>query len=270
MVFDFNFPQFNLRNASTKEQVIYFLSVEWPLSVKQIYNKVSKESKSGISYQAVHKVVQELVGNKVIERHGTEFSLSKKWIQNNKSFFDGLNLNYSGIPSESVLLFNNLYEVDKFLVELCHKGLVGKKNPEVCLYWNHFWIPLLISKKEYFEIKLLAEMADGYSVTPAKTVLDQWCANFWRKSNLKVKIGVKQNSFADLLVFEDIVVQVFYPKKIKDPLNSFFSKTKKIRDLDREKLFEQIFEKPVKIPVILTVNKWVAEELKNRIKEYFK
>src|SRR3989344_3021106 len=76
-------------------------------------------------------------------------------------------------------------------------------------------------------------MADGYSVTPAKTVLDQWCANFWRKSNLKVKIGVKQNSFADLLVFEDIVVQVFYPKKIKDPLNSFFSKTKKIRGLDR-------------------------------------
>lgn len=255
--------------GSAKKSIVLLLSGEWPLSAKEVHSRLERQGVS-VSYQAVHKSINELLSDGILEKRESDFELSKAWIQSNKSFFDGLNLRYSKAPSESTFVFNNLYEVDKFLVNFTKNALAGKEKPVVCLFWTHAWIPLFLSKPEYYEMKLLAQAAEGYSVTSGNTPVDKWCQNFWKKNNLNFKLGIKDNSIADLVVFEDVVIQVFYPREIKKELDNYFAKTKNIKDLNPEELFEKIFEKPVKIPVTITVNKVLAEELKARIKGYFK
>ena len=46
------------KNAtSTREKIISILAADWPLTGKEIYNKLSKENGFTATYQAVHKTI---------------------------------------------------------------------------------------------------------------------------------------------------------------------------------------------------------------------
>ena len=56
----------NNSKKNVKSAVIEILSLEWPLSAKEVYNKVKKITDKNITYQAVYKTIKELVEKKVI------------------------------------------------------------------------------------------------------------------------------------------------------------------------------------------------------------
>ncbi|MBU2476148.1 hypothetical protein KKG83_01620 [Candidatus Micrarchaeota archaeon] len=58
--------------------------------------------------------------------------------------------------------------------------------------------------------------------------------------------------------------------KIIKKVSKEFKKIKKIEDLNIDKIFTEIFEKKVGIPMIVNKNRILAEQLKEKVKNYFK
>ena len=111
---------------------------------------------------------------------------------------------------------------------------------------------------------------DLYAVGRGNTKIDQWCAQFWEQYEVKKKLGVDCAAIADLIIYKDIVIEVFYSAEIKKELDSFYEKAKNIKDLDITHMFEKIFLKSTKINVVIHHNEALAEELKEQTLNYFK
>ena len=82
-------------NASSKEKITHILSEYWPLTSKQKFEKLKRNYSQEISYQAVHKMINELTEENILEKNNTQYSLSKKWITSNKQYFENIDKLYS-------------------------------------------------------------------------------------------------------------------------------------------------------------------------------
>lgn len=93
--------------------------------------------------------------------------------------------------------------------------------------------------------------------------------DFWKKLGVNEKIGVKGAYGIDMLIFKDIIVQVFYPPKIKREIDKVYASTKDPSKLNIEEFFKTVFEKKTRIPVLITHNEAVAKELFEQTKSLF-
>ena len=71
---------------STKDQIISLLSENWPLSAKEIYNRLQREQASEITYQAVHKTLGEMSEEGILTKEEKGYRISDSWIKNLKEF----------------------------------------------------------------------------------------------------------------------------------------------------------------------------------------
>jgi len=69
-----------------KNILIRLLAEEWPLTTKKLFKKARLEFGKGMSYQAVHKALQELVSLKVVACKCKEYSLEPFWLQEIEAF----------------------------------------------------------------------------------------------------------------------------------------------------------------------------------------
>jgi len=69
------------RSISRKELVVKILSEEWPLSIRQIHERMKRMYAVDCSYQAVFKHVKELGTKGIIESDGRQYSLSLEWME---------------------------------------------------------------------------------------------------------------------------------------------------------------------------------------------
>ncbi|MBU0636218.1 hypothetical protein KKE06_04295 [Candidatus Micrarchaeota archaeon] len=166
---------------------------------------------------------------------------------------------------------NSLYEVDSILLDLLSNQQPQSPNKEFLgLIWNHFWLPLFVSKKEYLKLKNLGQKFDLYAISINKTPLDEWCTQFWNQIGGHAKIKYNPKIGQDFLVYPNTVIQVYYPKKILQKLNQYYKKTKTIKQLDINQLFEQIMLHPTPISITINQNQTLANQLKNQILNKFK
>src|SRR3989344_7743488 len=73
--------------ASSKDKIISILSKQWPLTSKEIFERLKREYAQETTYQAAHKTIQELVNENILEKDGNKYGLSKIWIMSNQQFF---------------------------------------------------------------------------------------------------------------------------------------------------------------------------------------
>ena len=95
MTLNITIPQLNSNSKSTKDMVISLLSQKWPLSAKEIYNSMRREFGAEFSYQAVHKILNELQQEKILEKNGMSYQISKNWIEQVKKFSSDLDEKYT-------------------------------------------------------------------------------------------------------------------------------------------------------------------------------
>jgi len=274
-------PVVNGEKFSCKDVIVSLLAYESPLSAKQIHLKAKRKYCLDVSYQAVHKSLNELLENKIIEKKGKEYVLSMEWIDSIKKFTEQIlsNKNNSTTILQAInnetsnLYFENLASVDRFLLSAT-EAITGKEKIILCLYWFHAWTPLFFSKEGYEKIVGLAQKAKSYVLIKGETPLDKWCELTCQRcapnGAYSFRTGIKDLNVADFFVFEDYIFQAFYPKKIVDLADKEFKKIKKIEDLNIDRIFTEIFEKKVGIPVIVNKNSVLAQQLKQKVKSYFK
>ncbi len=79
-------PEFGAKGLTTKDTVLSILSVEWPLASNRIHRLVVKKLDRAVSYQAVHKVLKQMVENKVLEKRGKGYLIDVHWLNHLESF----------------------------------------------------------------------------------------------------------------------------------------------------------------------------------------
>jgi DNA-binding PadR family transcriptional regulator len=263
---------------TTKDGIVYILSQNWPLSARKIYSSLKKNNNGrDVSYQAVHKTLKSLVDAGILEREGRDYRISGEWIEETGKFISDLKDRYSKgkkpvLDSESQFVFHTIYDVDKFMVEMEERLVdkTSKEKPLVCLHWSHYWIPLFLEKQVYRKMKDMVKFVRYYCVVSGDTPVDRWCEEFWKKNNVNSVCGVGDTGVSDYMVLGDMVMQIFYPKDIMKEMDDIFSSARSIHDIKMENFFEQVFERKTTIPVTITGNPVLAEQLRNRILSHFK
>ncbi len=270
-------PVLNGEKASSKDVIISLLAYEQKLSAKQIHARTKRKYALNISYQAVHKTLNELMEKGIIEKKGKEYELNLNWINSLKKFTEQLlskednNLTVLEVINKDIsnFYFEDLAAVDRFLLSTREAISTEEKKP-LYFYWFHSWIPLFFSKEGYSKMKTLAENTLLYVLIKGDTSLDKWCGQILRKFNQKnFKTNITDFNMPEVIVYEDYIFQVFYPKNIIDEVNKEFKKIKKIEDLDVEGLFTKVFERKVGIPLTVTKNPEIAKQLKEKFEAYF-
>jgi len=259
---------------STREEIVALLSENWPQSVKKIHSAINRQN-GGISYQGVHKTVQQMESEGVVEKHGSAYQLSREWIRQLKTVSGNLETAYENGPKETALqgkvfVFDSVNETDRFFVKLMNSHSAEGKKPVVCLHWRHLYTPLFISKEEYAQIAELAKNFDFYSLCRGDTIVDGWCAKFWRRQGVKQINGTDVAATIDLLVIGDTVVETHYPFEIKRQWDETYEEIKNLDKLEVDKLFEDIFERKTKVKVIVYRDPHIAEEIRKQTFSHFK
>ncbi|MBI5553928.1 MAG: hypothetical protein HY917_04275 [Candidatus Diapherotrites archaeon] len=256
----------DFNSVSSKDLVVQVLAQKWPLKTKSIHSAISHEFGREMSYQAVHKHLNELLERKVVVKNADGFKLNLEWIDLTQKEASRLLEKYrsnSGAGPQSAYLLNSLHEVDQFLL-----GLVGqnipKDRPFLGVYWNHFYVPLMAFNKDYYLIQQLASNFDSLFMTSGSTAIDSWCAGWWNRFGVKTLTGVKPGIPENSLIYGDFLVQVIYPKELQKAIHSLYKSAKRVEELDLHKLFELINQKN-EIPVLVTRDQVVAGKMRGEM-----
>jgi len=119
---------------STKSLIISSLGNDFPLSLNQVSKEVRKQK--NISYQAVFKVMGELVKGRIVDKIDKQYFLNKDWVDGQTKDFSryysnyfNINYNQNEIYPESliqVFKFQSLREMVDFIMQGYVKGLISK------------------------------------------------------------------------------------------------------------------------------------------------
>ncbi len=91
------------QSKSCKELILSFLSQKWPLSTNEIYQLLRKTS--GITYQAAHKAVNELVDGKVLIKSEKKYQLNSHYVKTQHKHWEAVETKYATGQSGNVGVF---------------------------------------------------------------------------------------------------------------------------------------------------------------------
>lgn len=93
----------HIPNTSLKECIVRILSSEWPLTTKEIYNRIALQKKAG--YGSVYKALNELVSMGIVSKESREYKLNHAWINDLLSFSMKAKVIYESRPEQAKLAF---------------------------------------------------------------------------------------------------------------------------------------------------------------------
>ncbi len=118
------------RNTSqVKELIVEVLSTAYPLSAHKVYQQIVNTFNISISYQRVHKILQEMVQYGVLKEVNREYVINTEWIDQLLELGERIKRNYLNQPSTiapSTKSSNNSYAV----LSLYHKALTEQLEIE--------------------------------------------------------------------------------------------------------------------------------------------
>jgi len=252
--------------TTLKDEILQLLADKPNPEAKKIHAGISQNR---VTYQAVHKTILEMNQAGIIEKDSfSRYRLNPAWLQKIKRFaHDALiKTEPDAAIDYCVLHLDSIGAVDDFLVQFGSKHY--QKNRTLCLNWSHFWIPLFENQATYAAMKQMILSSKTYGITPSTTPVDRWCADYWRKNGAKEKTGCGHAGL-DFLTYAGYFVQIFYPQDIRKKLDAYYAKAKTIRQLDLDGLYENVFRKKTKIPVLIIRDEKLAKHVEEEVKRYF-
>jgi len=278
MSLNLTLPQMG-EKATTKDYIISLLGYDWPLTIKKVYHLIKKRYGHDVTYQAVYKTINELHNKEVIEKKDAGYQINLKWLKRLHGYTEVIETNYytknrlkliEGIKDArkegniNVLTFETFFDVEKYLYYLQKHYILNSKDKEtICVHHNHEWRPLFYLRAEYNWIRKMKELGHKTCILCAgNTIIDKWCSDFYKSIGCDIKLNVNCASTCELMVFGDVIIQVYLPSDIKDRMKKQFFKIKDLRKINQKSLIDNIFEKKTDIQVIINKDAKIAEQIK--------
>ena len=282
MAIDISIPQLISKSKSTKDIIIAILSSEWPLSEKKIYNKAIREHSLNISYQAVHKLLLQLLDDKVLEKQGKEYSLSKDWIKTVKHSAATLDLHYSSkigvnelkdLHKKDVanLTFIGILELARFLIGVYMQYPTPKNKPNICL-WRNIYSIVGLKDEDYEELKSVFAKTPYYIISQEDNLVDRMFADGLKGFGAKyIKFGVEcATPLCDTMVIGDYVGQIWYSPEFRHLWHLQNKQPKAINEFDMAHHLTLMRDANPIINMVITRNRFLAEQIREEYLKYFK
>lgn len=277
MAFNIIVPEPSNNPKNTKDAVITALTYEWPLTLKQIYNKIKKQYSYSSTYQSVYKAVKELVEKKVLQEKNKKYEIDIEWIKKLQSFTDIVETNYyakqkiysiAGLTESNsnqditILNFETLFDAEKYLYYFMKTELFKKKNQIICYQINHEWKPLFYLRAEYnYYTRLIEKGHKIYLLSSSNYYLEELFKDFYKFVGVNFKTSKILQS-QDIIAFDDYFIQIFIPEEIKLLIK------RGLENKDIMGLFKTLNKKSV-IKLIINKDSYLANEIKKQITSKF-
>lgn len=204
---------------NTKDLIVHILSKQWPLTTKKLFFILNKEHNLGITYQAVHKALNQLIGSKVIEKKGKDYLLCIDWLENLKKFVERAEVGYfkdkdkllEYLKKHSIinLYFDTKIELGCFIITDFSKFPNPEKKPSI-YRWKHMYCLIGLPNDVLNNLNQLTANEEQYIVCNKTDPFDIFLAETFRKMGGKVKMGVTCARTHDTFVHGDYEARVFW------------------------------------------------------------
>jgi hypothetical protein len=269
-----------------KDIVIDVLSFEWPLSLSQLHNRVSKNYRCSTSCQATYKAICELLREDVLTKQDKLYSVNMKWIEKLQDFANHVESNYKNenkVPlidgilraktenNVTILTFDSTLDMDKMWMNIKKQYYKNLDQENEITFWegNHCWWLLTYPESEYSELEKLKEKkVRHFFINHGNSDLDRHAKKFYNSVGIPFKIDKKPVE-CDIGVFGDTIMQVYLPKEIKEKIDDIYKKHKDPSKINIPEFIKNVLNKKVTIQLVLTKNKEIAEQLKQKIMKDF-
>ncbi|MBS3134082.1 HAD-IB family hydrolase [Candidatus Woesearchaeota archaeon] len=275
---------FSMKNT-VKDNIISILLHEFPLSVRDIHAIIKEKHSKNVTYQAVHKTVKQLYKDQILLEKDRKFFINQKWILNIKNLiknFDNESFKHSAIQSKGIknlkqegdvqnITFESLGDAEKYRKELQLQYISRKKHKSpYCSQSQHLKSPIVYSERS---IKVLDEVKKYktrcFLLVRGNSVIDEWCANYYRNDFVKIKTGVRCAELCELYVMGDLILQLYIPKILKKTFEEYYNNVKDISELNVPSFHKAIYERKTKVRMLVYKNTEIAEQIRKQTLSYF-
>ncbi|MFH1850401.1 MAG: hypothetical protein ABH879_09570 [archaeon] len=279
-------PQMHREEGNAKDLVFSILTLEQPLSIIELMNRVHRQYNTAMTYQAVRKAVRALAGQGVLRKEGRKYSIKKEWILEVKGYFDTLLAKYSdgkhvssftaslGRENYAVYTFSTLLEVDNFWGDMMwywadHIGEnEDKEFVGYCYY--HWWYLINLGRETRLYSHLLSKGISCHHIFPLDLPLNRWSAKLYGEVGVHVKLSSGRemdaiDDFVDVNILGDTVIQVKYPKSVVEELRRFYVTYKSTQEMSMKEV-AKIVHATCDVKFITFRNPVIAKNLRHTYK----
>lgn len=278
MTFEILIPEITNRPKNTKDAIINILTVEWPLTLRNIFYKIKKQYAYSSTYQSVYKAVKELCEKNVLKEKDKRYEINIDWIKKVQSFTDIVETNYyakqrlqnlSGLKESKlgkdliILNFESIFDAEKYLYYFMKTELFKKRKDVICFQMNSEWRPLFYLRAEYNYYKRLKKRGHKfYFLCSGDSYLEGLSKKFYKSIGINYKT-VKQSFTSDVLVFHDYFIQIFIPEQLKNKIEKCLDKK------DIMALLKEVLDKKSSIKLIINKDPLLANEFRKQVLKIF-
>ncbi len=155
--------------VKSRDIIISLLSSNWPVSTKKIYTLMRKRYNVSISYQAVHKILQELLTDGVVLKENKNYQLNPKWIKELKEFSERLESLYNLPNMKGTITRTFIYTTPDYfyrnLVRMCNENCflrLSSKTPALIISseaemtrWRKLYYRTLMGRLKSNKLKIM-------------------------------------------------------------------------------------------------------------------
>lgn len=258
-----------------RDLILVILSEEFPLTIKELYNRVTTQGHD-VTYQAVHKVVKQLMHDNIVEKKEKGVQLSKNWIHHIKDYAYTVDAIYTKgkqhrLPTtfnrQHTLVFDNYSTFVVWIAENFRDGnfTQGKTGPIYGIFHHAPW-PLRFN---FMDFELLRQMSAncptrGFCVCDMP--FDRWIATHYKLGGVQsFRTGVKIKIEDDYYVTGDSVIRVKYSPETKKFLDKIYAKINDLKDLFHFYFTEVDKNDLTHIEVTIERNPTMAKIIENQV-----
>lgn len=230
-------PLLKSKKREAKQLIVEALSRRWPLTAKQAHKLVSREDGGFITYQGVHKCLEKLLADGIVEEGASGYKLSRDWVSGVKEFGAKTEQAYkAGAPAEISSLeagetrtfkFSSFMEAVYWFTEEDYAEFLATKEPDVCIVlWRHLWPVTQVSAELSEKIRALFSTGTHVGLIRFDSPLDRFLQGYWEKLGKKFLLGVRLGAVADVIVTRDYYFEFFLPEDARRRVDAVFRRSK--------------------------------------------
>ncbi len=268
------------KKGSTKDAIIGLLSVEWPLSAKEISERVQKEVGTTVSYQAIHKRLSELEESFIVEKRDRNYALNTEWIRKGKNFFTQMETTYAktigkyeidmNFDGTTTFKFSNYTDLCVTTAKLLASTILtpGRNEAFICTLEYGWW-----SFKFRFEhlsliLTMMLNNPQSKNIIRTDTPFGRWIRKqYMRAGGVSAPVGTKVSIDNDIFVQGEYIIEIEFSKETKEMFEHYYNKWHNLEEAFRE--FGLKKEPKIDATVKVTKNPSMAKFMRNELEKYF-
>ncbi len=264
---------------TAKDGIIHTLSTKFPLTAKQLTHTLQREQGMELTYQAVHKALQELEKEHILTKTKNDWQINSAWLDAQASFIRQTQQKYAGSKNKYAIDLNydgpQTFEFDNFTefgvetAKLVADKILCKNNENAYFMLEYGWWTL---KFKFAHLALLNKLVrnspNTCGIIRKITPFGVWVQKQYERAGGVGFIGSDIPFEDDMLIQGDWMVQVHFSSEGKKIIEKYWKKWKNLEDCFKEFGLKQ--EPKMMITATVSKNPTMAKFLKNEMAQYLK